>query len=250
LKVLEGFTVTASDGDVGTVADFYFDDEGWGVRYLVVETGTFWQVPGQVLVSPIAFGPTEWPSRCFHLQLTRDKVKDSPGIDTDKPVSRQFERDHFRYYGWPVYWGYDGLWGNWAYPGQLATEGPDLLGEDLANSDPHLRSLREVVGYHLQGSDGELGHIKDLIVDDRAWAIRYLVIDTSNWGLGKDILIPPHWVERFSWAENQVHVGLLRATIENGPVWNPDEPITREFEVRLYDYYRRSAYWPQEAPIS
>jgi sporulation protein YlmC with PRC-barrel domain len=246
LKELKGFTVQATDGDIGTVRDFYFDDDQWGVRYLVVETGTFWQEPTRVLVSPVAFDTADWATQRFQVDLTRDKVKNCPSADSDKPVSRQFERDYFRYYGWPVYWGYDGLWGNWAYPGKLALDGPDPLAEDLAHSDPHLRSLHEVVGYHLMGSDGEIGHIKDFIVDDETWAVRYLVVDTSNWWSGKDVLVPPHWVERISWAENQVYVSLPREAIKNAPEWHPEAPVNREFEVRLYDYYGRPTYWMDE----
>jgi hypothetical protein len=250
LKDLEHFTVGASDGDIGSVGDFYFDDDRWAVRYLVVETGGFWHDRKQVLVSPLAFREADWSTRRFHLALTGEKVKHSPDAAVDKPVSRQFEQDYFRFYGWPNYWGGDGLWGNWAYPGQLAMVPPSGLREDLAHSDPHLRSLREVIGYHLQGTDGELGHIKDMIVDDRNWAIRYLVIDTSNWWIGKKVLLPPHWVERISWAENQVYVSLPREDIKNSPEWLPEQPVNRAYETRLYDYYGRPAYWLNEGKDS
>ena len=243
LKELEDFSVSASDGAIGKVGDFYFDDDAWGVRYLVVETGGFWEDRHQVLVSPMAFGPADWPTRSFHLSLTREKVRLSPEASLDKPVSRQFEQDYSRFYGWPTYWIGDGLWGSWSYPGELAVAPPAALSEDLEHSDPHLRSLREVIGYHIQGSDGELGHIADCVVDDRTWAIRYLVVDTSNWWVGKKVLLSPHWVERISWAENQVHVNLPRADIKNSPEWRPDQPVNREYETRLYDYYGRPAYW-------
>lgn len=246
LKQLEGFTVHALDGDIGTVHDFYFDDERWGVRYLVAETGEFWLEPSQVLISPLAFAPSDWESRLFQVALTRDRVKGSPGPAAHQPIARQFEREYFTYYGWPVYWGTEQLWGGWPTPGELFAQSPGALVQDLALSDPHLRSLREVVGYHLQGTDGALGQILDFIVDDRTWALRYLVIDTSNWWPGKYILIPPEWVERFSGSEGQVHVNLPKEAIQNGPVWNPEGPISRAFEVRLYDYYRRPAYWHED----
>jgi hypothetical protein len=250
LLQLDGFAVQATDGAVGTVRDCYFDDERWGVRYLVVETGHFWQEPCQVLISPVAFAPTAWQHQTFHLTLTRERVKACPGVEGDLPVSRQAELEHFRYYGWPVYWGNDGLWGNWGYPARLAEDVQKEWERELGNSDPHLRSLREVVGYHLEGSDGELGHIMDLIVDDQDWAIRYLVIDTSNWWSGKHILVPPHWVDRISWPEHRVKVDLPREAIQNGPVWHPEVPISRAFEVRLYDYYRRPAYWHDDGEVN
>jgi len=243
LVTMQGYSVEAADGAIGTVRDFYFEDLRWVVRYLVVATGHFWQEPGEVLVSPVAFGPVRWREETFSLTLTRERVRDSPGVDTALPVSRQAELEHFRYYGWPVYWGQAGLWGAGSLPETLAAEVQDVLARELDASDARLRSLNEVLGYHLQGSDGELGHIKDLIVDDRTWAIRYLVIDTSNWWIGKQILVPPHWVDGISWDDRKVTVDLPREAIRNGPVWHPETPITRDFEVRLYDYYRRPAYW-------
>ncbi len=250
LKDLEDFTVSASDGEIGKVGDFYFDDAWWAVRYVVVDTAGFWQERNQVLVSPVAFGKADWPTRRFHLALTREKVRHSPAASLDKPVSRQFEQDYFRFYGWPTYWVGDGLWGNWTYPGQLAMAPPAGLSEDLEHGDPHLRSLREVAGYHIQGADGEIGHIADVVVDDRTWAIRYLVVDTSNWWIGKKVLLSPHWVERISWAENQIYVNLPRADIKNSPEWLPGQPVNREYEVRLYDYYGRPAYWLDQAKDS
>jgi len=247
LKELENFTVGATDGDIGTVGDFYFDDGRWAVRYLVVQTGGFWEHPTPVLITPLAFRQVDWPTQRFHLALTQQKVKDSPSIDLDKPVSRQFEQDYYRYYGWPYYWGSDGLWGNMAYPAELVEAEARGPREDLDEADPNLRSLKEVTGYHLQGVDGEIGHVADLIVDDRTWAIRYLVVDTSNWWMGKQILLSPHWVERISWAENNVYLTLPREAIKNSPEWKPDQLVNREYEVRLYDYYGRPAYWADAA---
>ena len=119
LKDLERYTVTATDGDLGSVSNFLLDDERWTVRYLVVEPGLFHD-GRRVLVSPIFFRQPEWATRCFHLALTKDKIRNSPSVNVDKPVSRQHERDYFRYYGYPYYWGYSGLWGMGNYPGLLA----------------------------------------------------------------------------------------------------------------------------------
>ena len=110
LKELEQYKVTATDGNVGSVIDFLLDDECWTVRHLVVETGSFF-IERQVLISPISFRAVDWLAARFHLALTMDKVKNSPSADTDKPVSRQHERDYYGYYGYPYYWGNPGLWG-------------------------------------------------------------------------------------------------------------------------------------------
>ncbi len=73
--------------------------------------------------------------------------------------------------------------------------------------------------------------------------MRYLVVDTSNWGFGKKVLVAPHWATRVSWEDRDVFVDLSRQAIKNCPEWNADAAVNREYEVRLYDYYGRPIYW-------
>jgi hypothetical protein len=244
LKELEHYAVSATDGDIGQVADFLLDDERWIIRYLVVETGGFFS-GRRVLISPISFRQVDWSTRGFHLALTRDKVKSSPSVDLDKPVSRQHELDWFGYYGYPRYWGYSGLWGMGAYPGLLAAGRSNgaPAEEPGGSGDVHLRSAEEVRGYHIQGTDGPMGHVDDFIIDDETWEVRYLVIDTRNWWLDKKVLVSPYWANRISWAEGEVFVEMSRQKIKNSPEWNATAPINREYETRLYDYYGRPVYW-------
>lgn len=88
LRDLERYTVCATDGELGMVANFLLDEEHWVVRYLVVDTGGLFD-GHYVLISPISFREVQWSSQRFHLALTMDKIRDSPPIDADKPVSRQ-----------------------------------------------------------------------------------------------------------------------------------------------------------------
>lgn len=246
LKELEGYTVHATDGDIGKVENFLLDDKDWTVRYLVVQTGTPLFLNGQqVLISPISFRLAEWSSRHFNLALTMDKIKSSPSIDMDKPISRQNERDFYRYYGYPYYWGYSGTWGMGADPGFLAASNwNDVFVQPSEDSgDVHLRSAGELRGYHIQGSDEAIGHVEDFIVDDTSWEIRYLVIDTSNWWFGKKVLVAPHWARRVSWSESNVYVDLSREAVKKSPEWNADAAIDREYETRLHGHYARPGYW-------
>jgi uncharacterized protein YifN (PemK superfamily) len=183
-----------------------------------------------------------------------DKVKNGPSIDLDKPVSRQHEEHYSRYYGYPYYWGFSGFWGVGAYPAILASgsETTDVLAENSA-TDVHLRSDAEVRGYHVEGSDGTIGHVQDFIVDDETWAVRYLVVNTRNWWFGKHVLVAPQWATRISWADRKVQVDLSRQAIKDSPEWNAASAINRAYEKRLYEYYERSAYWAdstQPAPAS
>jgi hypothetical protein len=203
-----------------------------------------------VLIAPISFRGVDWPSRHINLALTVEKIKKSPSIDTDKPVSRQHEVDHYLYYGYPYYWGVGGVTGLGAYPGMLTAglpiDPPKALSEKPP-SDSHLRSMNELRGYHVKASDEAIGSINDFIVDDDTWEIRYLVVDTSNWWFGKNVLVASQWVSRVSWAERTVHIDLTREEIKNSPEWNYLAGVSRAYEAKLYDHYRRPAYWGHAA---
>ena len=115
IKQLYGKKLGASDGEIGHVKDFYFDDQNWAVRYVVADTGTW--LPGrQVLISPHAFGSLHQAGKVLRVNLTRKQIEDSPSIESHKPVSRQYEEEYYRYYGWPYYWQGDGLWGMSSFP--------------------------------------------------------------------------------------------------------------------------------------
>ena len=244
LRDLAFYTVSATDGDVGSVVDFLLDDERWTIRYLVVETSDF-RDKRQVLISPISFRRAEWSIERFHLALTMKKVKNSPRVNVGEPVSRQRERDYDHYYGYSCYWGHPGLWGMGARPGLLAAgRGTEAPVERSNNSnDVHLRSAAKIRGYHIQGSEEAIGHVEDFIVDDETWEVRYLVIDTSSGWLGKKVLVAPHWANRISWENRKVYVNMSRQAIESSPKWDGTAAVSREYEARLYDYHARPAYW-------
>lgn len=248
IKDLRGYKILATDGEIGKVHEFYFDDAMWTIRYLVVNTGS-WLFERRVLLSPIVLGQPYWEMRVFPVALTRMQVKNSPAIETDKPVSRQQEIELHQYYGWPYYWAGGGFAGGAtpAIPPQVIAEQMDYgtkreTGEE-ESLDPHLRSTREVIEYHIQAIDGEIGHVEDFVVDDETWAIRYMVVDTKNWLAGRKVLVAPMWIERINWAESKVHVGLTREKTKASPEFEPATPVNREYEERLYDFYGRPRYW-------
>jgi len=241
MKALEGYTVSATDGDIGTVVNFLLDDEHWTVRYLIVMTSGLFE-GSQVLITPISFRHVDWSTHRFELTLTKAKVRDSPSVHVDKPVSRQHEWNYYRYYQYPHYWEHPGLWGMGAHPELLATGG--WKGEPVERpADVHLRSAREVRGYRIQGSDHKIGYVEDFIVDDETWEVRYLVVNTRNWWFGKKVLVSPRWANRVSWEENQVYLDITRDALKHCPEWHASAGVNREYEARLYDYYGRPVYW-------
>jgi len=244
VKDLKGYAIGATDGDIGQLDDFYFDDAAWTIRYLVADTGN-WLLGRKVLISPIALGKADLSAERLNVTLTKKQVEDSPSIDTDKPVSRQHEAYYHDYYGYPYYWSGPYLWGPMYFP-QLPDADQMTIEERRAEreeaGDLHLRSATYVTGYHIEAADGEIGHVEDFIVDDETWEIRYMVVDTRNWLPGKKVLIAPRWIERVSWDDSKVYVNLSREAIESGPEYHPDA-LNREYEEKLHNHYDRPKYW-------
>jgi len=245
---LQDFAIRATDGELGTVDELYFDDETWAIRYLTVETGG-WLSGRQVLISPISVIHTDWRDKRLDVALTKRQVENSPNIATDKPVSRQHEIAYSGYYGYPYYWAGPCMWGPSAYPGGVMTAPNDAIEDSIRqeSKDSHLRSTKAVTGYHIEASDGEIGHVAGFIVDDEDWAILYMEVATKNWWPGKKVLVSPAWIERVSWEDSKAYVGLTREAIKSAPEFVDFTPITREYENRLYSHYGRPPYWLHDA---
>jgi len=252
-KDLRGYAILATDGAIGEVDDLYFDDDRWAIRYLVVDAGS-WLTGRKVLISPVAIGRPDWMAQQLPVSLTKAQVEGSPDIDTRKPVSRQHETEYLGYYGYPPYWGGAGLWGLGAYPGSLTTEGrfeEAMKARETSGTqtpgDCHLRSCRVVTGYHIHATDGDIGHVKDLLVDDRTWAIRYLIVDTNNWWGGHDVLVAPQWIKEVSWPHAKVSVDLTRQAVKDAPPYDSAAHLDREQEQAMHEHYGRPGYWATEA---
>lgn len=259
LKELENYQISATDGQIGHIRDFYFDDDAWAVRYIVVDTGN-WLVGREVLISPISVQYSGWAERTMPVCITREQVRNSPGIDTDKPVSRQHEEQYLGFYGYPYYWGGAGMWGEGPYPYALV---PGYAGGRVdrvehereleaylrdervrhRNDDPHLRSCNAVAGYRVHANDGDLGHVAGFLVDDETWAIHHVIVDTSNWWLGHKVLIAPRWISNVQWADRTVSVDLSRDSIRNAPPYDATVEWSQDQDQLLYHHFGRSGYW-------
>jgi hypothetical protein len=256
---LEDYGIGATDGPIGHVRDFYFDDEVWVIRYLVVETG-HWLASRKVLISPIAIGKPDWMQKLLPISITQDQVRTSPDIDTEKPVSRQHETAYHAHYGYSHYWGGGGLWGDGLYPNMLLP-GYEGFGSPTAaraeadyayaqreasrhrDDDQHLRSCRAVAGYHVEATDGAIGHVESLLVDDETWAILYLVVETGHWWGGHKVLVSPQWIHEVRWGDSTVSVNVTQQTVKGAPSYDPTQPLGRQQEMQLYKHYGRPGYW-------
>jgi hypothetical protein len=244
VQSLTGNKVHAADGDLGTVEEFYFDDQTWTIRYMVVNTGN-WLSGRKVLISPVALGTPDWQSKRLPVNLTKDQIRNSPDIDTEQTVSRQHEAELSQYYAWPMYWGsgfgIGGLYGMTPLPPIIneRTMANREASVDTRQGDPHLRSTRNVAGYRIHATDGEIGHVKDYIVDDECWTIRFLIVDTGNWLPGRKVLLSPLWITRVDWDDSSVSVDLSRESVQKSPVFDASQPVSMADEDTLYDYYGR-----------
>jgi sporulation protein YlmC with PRC-barrel domain len=263
LQDLENCSIRAIDGEIGHVKDFFFDDETWVIRYLVVETGT-WLSSRKVLISSLAIRDSDWNKHLLSVSITREQVRSSPDIDTEQPVSRQHEIRYLGYYGYPYYWGGSSLWGMGAYPSLMMTgngglcsspngQGPEpgvtnarQQAERHQEDDPHLRSAKAVTGYHIHAKDGEIGHVQGVLVDEKTWAVRYLIVNTSNWWLGHLVLIAPQWIESVSWLNTTVSVHLSRKSVQEAPLFDATTAFDRQLEERMQNHYDRAGYWSSE----
>jgi hypothetical protein len=213
----------------------------------------------------VAINHPNWLERVLPVGITKMQVKNSPDIDTKKPVSRQHEMQFLGYYGYPYYWGGAGLWGEGMYPNLMMPGGTGfesaLAGfeseavevsarakaERNHDRDPHLRSCKAVTSYAIQATDGEIGHVQGLLVDEETWAVRYLVVNTSNWWLDHQVLIAPQWIQEVSWDDATVFVNLTRKAVQGSPPYDSSELLNRLQETGVYNHYGRVGYWTGEA---
>ena len=225
VKRLYGEKLGTSEGDIGHVKDFYFDDQKWAVRYVVVDTGS-WLSARPVLLAPHAFPSLHQDGKVLLVNLTRQQIENSPSIDLHKPVSRQYEEEYYRYYGWPSYWLGDLMWGISDFPAVPPPPGPfpsvktNASGDHQRRVDPHLRSTQALSGYHIQTGEGTIGHVTDFMMDDNSWAIRHVVVETGHWFSGKEILISTNHIDWISYEESKVFVNVTKEAILQAPEYH------------------------------
>ena len=243
---LLGYAIHASDGEIGSLHDLYFDDQSTAIRYLVVDTGNW--LPGRrVLLAPAAIGGVDADREEIITGLTRQQVEDSPGTEADQPVSRQHEMALHTHYGWEPYWAMAPLAGTlapyWGAPIRPAPSGSEQrVAEEMAarereQADPHLRSASEVEGYHVAATDGEIGHVEDLLIDDRDWTVNLIGIDTRNWLPGRKVVISPGWLRGIDWPNRQIEVDLTRDQIKESPAYDPSRAFDERYLEQLHAHH-------------
>ncbi|MCD5324844.1 MULTISPECIES: PRC-barrel domain-containing protein [Pontibacillus] len=250
-NLLEKFHLDANDGELGKVKDLYFDDKKWALRYMVVDTRKW--LPGRkVVLSPSGIKEINVEDQLVHMNNDKESIRNSPTIEEEAPVSVQKEQEMANYYGWLPYWKGDSLWGTTGAPEMVGTEmapqAPTVTENEFnEEADHHLRSMNEIkgdeAGYQLETADGNAGFIDDFIIEDESWKIRYVVVKTVEKLGGKRILISPDWMETVDWGKKSIPVNLDYKQIQDAPEYDPDKPVTRDDEEKIYTAFHRPKYW-------
>ena len=255
LNDLEDFSLHATDGIISKVKDFYVDDRRWVVRFIVVEVGSLLK-SHKVLLSPAIVKHVNREDKSLIVDLSISEIMSSPHIDSARSPSQQYEIDYLSYYGYAFYWGNNSLWDSLPSSGSDTSVKADRQEKNSKTvntfaavdtvrrmyGDRHLRSCVEILGYHIQAQDGEIGHLQNLLVNEGTWAIEYLIASTSNWWAGKQVLISPQVIKDISWGDAKVHVDMTQNQIQSAPLFDPQVPVNKQKEMGVYLHYDRSGY--------
>lgn len=251
---LENCPVKASDGDVGAVKDFLFDDQTWTIRWIVVDA-SHWLPGRQVLIHPSAFAPLELPPKPalpmmspgdsleLAVNLTKHEIEAGPHLGEDEPVTRDMEALLYDYYAWDPYWG-PTHFGGAALPNAEAPIVGDAAGREAelppVDGAERVHSAASFKGYAVHALDGDIGHIENLLADDTKWEIRYLVIATRNWWPGKVVQLAPYAVKAVDWFGQRVAMNVSREQVRSAPEWDPAALADEASEDALHRHFG----WP------
>ena len=204
---LMGASMIATDGEIGKICNFLFDDESWKIRYCVVDVG-HWLARREVLLSMSAIDQPDWKTKTLRARLTKEQLRNGPDVDSKKPVSRQQEIAMREYFGWPAYW--DTVVDK-VFPRSSIAAGREFPVH--TEEDNHLRSWEDVIGYEVWASDSVVGCLESFVVDDAVWHIGYLDVKTGEGLQSRSVLVPTSWVKSISWADHHVNLQGSRERI-------------------------------------
>ncbi len=251
-KDLKKFSIQAKDGQIGSVFDFYFDEDLFYLRYLVVNTERF-LLRNLVLISPICFYKINTIEKLVEINLTKKELEDSPKINSVEVISRQHEKSYHDYFLWPHYWRSENTaWvvGPYGVPwGDYDTTGKTLRSIVEAKSDfkndekeSSLRSSNEICTYSVKGEGNEsFGHVQGFIIDSKTVSIDFIIIDTINFLPSKNVLLRPEWIEDIAWDSKTVKFPFTKEVIKSAPSYKA-ETFDEEFTAKSDQHFKGILY--------
>jgi hypothetical protein len=235
-KALVDYLIRGKDGLLGSVDDFYIDDNKWIIRYLVVD-------PTEDLRASPALIPSilmDYPGcrdqdQVLTTVLTRKQVSKSPDVVSSLPMTRWNEIKLSNYYGL-------------AKDSRLV-EAKSLSMEFVCEEkgsvfmsdwDPNLKSINKLYDFKINAKDGKVGKLNDFIVDTETWVLFNMVVETDECLLpARKILVSPAWIIKLDASQKSIDMGQSKRRIQNSPDFDPTAPVNRQDDTTLYDYYGR-----------
>ncbi len=227
-SAIKGYTVFATDGDVGHVVDILIDDVAWTVRWLEVETGN-WLNRHTVCLPLWALNPPDPKTHILTVALNRAQIGSSPEADGDGNLSQDHEAKISEHYAslCPLY-----------AQCEPASQGEKVLIRPAqVGPSQNLVSLNGLRNSTVDASDGEIGHVESLLVDTRTWTIKYLVVHTSDWWADKKVLILPDTIERIDYVRGRIDLRVTREKVRGSPDFVAEETIDGAFDEQFHIYY-------------
>jgi hypothetical protein len=219
LKALLDHQIHASDGLIGTLQDFYFDDAQWIMRYLVVDVGKFMH-GRKVLISPVAIVGIDAANQTVSLKHSKEQIKNSPDINVEKPVYRQLEDQLLNYYGWVAHW-------------TPQHNLPEPQSQAVPTGDTHLRSMNNVCKYTIMAFDGRVGSIVDFIVDDNGWRLPLVVIDTGHYLSADKVVIPAPHIKGIRVEDKEISIDLNKADVATATRYDPTRTLEEFLKIAM-----------------
>jgi hypothetical protein len=216
---LKNYAIHAEDGNIGHLKDCYIDDESWIIRHLVVDIGG-WPMRRKILISPFEIGMPNDQNRELPVTLTREQIKSRPNLraQTMAPIRDAISFPKVEY----------------------------AVGITQRQDGRRLRSCREITNDHIRAIDGDIGHLKGMLVDIETWTIRYLIVNIGNWWLGHQTLIAPRWIKAVSCQDAYAAINLTRQTILDAPSYDWTEQLSPEQDKQIQEHYNVSSRWINE----
>ena len=206
---LKGYAVVATDGLVGTICDFIFEDKDWKIIWVVVETGT-WLSGRKVFVPASNFQQPDQGARQYQLNMTLAQVGYCLHGDVAQ-LGDETSGAHF-------------------------TQG-ELTSEANKHKGPHLRALNILKGASVEVIDGDVGHAEEFLIDTSNWLVKYLVIHTSSWWPGEKLLISAHSIKGIDYTRNILQLDATRQFVKDSPPYNAEQTADGIFDESFQTYY-------------
>jgi hypothetical protein len=229
-RQLNDYRLSARDGEIGRVREFFFDDKTWNIHYLIADTGD-WFGGRRVLIPPDTLQPPVDSEKVIPIDLTKDQIRNSPALEAAARALQPCVLPHYPTVGVSTYPG---------LPDGKAGFSGRHRGDDV---DSSLHTTADVARCKIAATDGQIGILTDLVIADQPWIIRYVIADTLN---GRKSPISTRWIDHVDWDKGTIFARMPQEGILHSPQFPEHTFITRDHEEALHRYHGMSGYWEPE----